>query len=179
MIRQAITHTRDLAHGLSPTELEANGLVGALQQLADRTRSMFHVTCNFRRQGLVEFTGSEFGIHLYRIAQEAISNAVKHGKARRVRINLALTKKALVLSITDNGSGLPPGAGKSRGMGLRVMQYRAGVIGGTLEFHRNRNGGTTVTCSVNNALIKPEAKSYDESNQIPDNSHIAAAGVHR
>jgi two-component system sensor kinase FixL len=179
MIRQAITHTRELAHGLSPTELEADGLTGALRQLADRTHSMFHVACRFRCKSPVEFKDSELGIHLYRIAQEAVTNAVKHGKARRVSINLALTRKALLLSIIDNGSGLPTHVEKSRGMGLRVMQYRAGVIGGTLSFHSNGTGGTTVTCSVSNALINLEAKSYDENNQKPDQLRNATASIHR
>ena len=179
MIRQAITHTRDLAHGLSPTELEADGLTGALEQLADRTGAMFKVACRFRCKSPVEFEDSELGIHLYRIAQEAVTNAVKHGKASRVAITLALSKKELVLSVTDNGSGLPNSLHKSRGMGLRVMQYRAGVIGGSLEISRNAMGGTTVTCSVSKALIKLRQNPYDKNKQEPNSSRKPTASIHR
>jgi PAS domain S-box-containing protein len=163
MIRQAITHTRDLAHGLSPTELEADGLIGALHQLADRTRAMFRVTCQFHCKVPVEFKDTGLGIHLYRIAQEAVTNAVKHGKARRVDISLARNKKVLRLAVADNGAGLPSSLQKMRGMGLRVMQYRAGVIGGTLELGQNAAGGTTVTCSVSNTLLNHQTNPQHEN----------------
>jgi signal transduction histidine kinase len=153
MIRQAIKHTRELAHGLSPTELESEGLTGALHQLAERTHSMFHIDCLFRCKFPVAFKDPGLAVHLFRIAQEAVTNAIKHGKARRVTIQLTRSERGLALAIRDNGHGLPTTLEKSRGMGLRVMQYRAGVINGTLALHRNASGGATVKCVVSNSFI--------------------------
>ncbi len=154
MVRNAIEHTRDLAHGLSPTQLETLGLPGALEELAQRTRKVFKVDCRFRGNLRAWIHDPTLGIHLYRIAQEAVSNALQHGKARCVEIGLARNKYRLVLAVKDNGMGLPPTLAKSKGAGLRVMQYRAGVINGTLIIQRNRNGGTTVACSVSDAFAK-------------------------
>ena len=88
MVREAITYTRELSHGLSPVELESNGLVGALQDLARRTRRLFSVDCRFRCRKAGLNGDRDLGIHLYRIAQEAIANAIKHGRAKHVEHRL-------------------------------------------------------------------------------------------
>jgi signal transduction histidine kinase len=87
--------------------------------------------------------------HLYRIAQEALNNAIRHGKASRVSIRLNRDKARLALTVTDNGTGLPPDRQSSKGMGLKLMEYRAGIVGGSLTVRR-RNGktGTQVVCTV-------------------------------
>ena len=148
LIREAILRTRELAHGLSPVVLETVGLAGALQELAAQSRRLFNVDCRFHCRSASLNGGYSLGIHLYRIAQEAISNAVKHGNATRVDIGLGRNNGRLVLAVRDNGVGMPPKLRKRKGMGLRVMRYRAGVIGGTLALQPNRNGGTIVSCSV-------------------------------
>ncbi len=159
MLRQALTHTHELAHGLSPAELETDGLITALQELARRTGKLFQITCRFRCRATPGLNHDPaLGIHLYRITQEAVSNAIKHGKAQRVDIGLTRNKHRLVLAVRDNGCGLPAKAPRRKGMGLRVMQYRAGVISGTLVLQRNSTGGTTVVCSVSDAFIKPKTK---------------------
>ena len=86
--------------------------------------------------------------HLYRIAQEAISNAVKHGKARQVLIRLQAARQRIVLMVKDDGVGLPKVLPEKRGMGLRIMQYRAGMIGGTLVIQKDLDCGTSVICSI-------------------------------
>jgi signal transduction histidine kinase len=86
--------------------------------------------------------------HLYRIAQEAVSNAIKHGKAREVIIQLQATGGRASLSVRDNGVGFPKVIPKQKGMGLRIMQSRAGMIGGALSIEKDPAGGTTVLCSV-------------------------------
>jgi signal transduction histidine kinase len=86
--------------------------------------------------------------HLFRIAQEAVSNAVKHGKARRVGISLRDTRGRIVLRVSDNGKGFPKRTPKNKGMGLRIMQSRAGMIGGAIAIERNNSGGMNVTCAV-------------------------------
>jgi signal transduction histidine kinase len=92
--------------------------------------------------------------HLYRIAQEAVSNAIRHGKATRIEIALTKTPERISVAISDNGIGMPPDATTSKGMGLRIMQYRAGMIGGTLAVQPDLDGGTGVICS----LQRPEGR---------------------
>jgi PAS domain S-box-containing protein len=161
LTRQAITRTRELAHGLAPTELETGGLPGALHELAARTRRLFHVACHFRRRTAGMDPGLTVGIDLYRIAQEAVTNAVKHGKASRITIGLVQGKSRLILSVRDDGVGFPNRVRRPKqtgGMGLHAMQYRAGAIGGTLECRSNASGGTTVVCIVNHAWDPLESK---------------------
>ena len=158
MIRQAVNHTRELAHGLSPAELEVNGLIGALGELAGRTRNMFGIACRFQCRKFDLSLNPTVSIHLYRIAQEAVANAIKHGKASRVDIGLTQNQKRLVLGVKDNGLGMPTHPRKRKGMGLRVMQYRAGVIAGTLVFQRNAAGGNTVMCTVSDAFLQIKRK---------------------
>ena len=86
--------------------------------------------------------------HLFRIAQEAVSNAIKHGKANRVAISLRKARGRVVLKISDNGAGLPKQPAKNKGMGLRIMQSRASMIGGTMAVEPNGGGGVDVTCAI-------------------------------
>ena len=153
MVRKSINHTRELAHGLAPVQLETMGLTGALEELAQRTRKVFKIDCRFRSKARAWNHDPALGIHLYRIAQEAVSNALKHGRAKRVDIGLARNRFRLVLAVKDDGIGLPRKLRESKGAGLRLMQYRAGVVNGTLVVRRNLKGGTTVACSVSDAFI--------------------------
>lgn len=156
MVQRATSHTRELAHGLSPIGLEADGLMIALRQLAARTKQVFRIDCRFRCSPAVYIHDPEVGVHLYRIAQEAVSNAIKHGKARRIDIGLVLNGERVVLAVSDNGIGMPKRPRKRKGMGLRVMQYRAGVIGGSLVVQRQPDGGTTFVCVVKGVHAIPK-----------------------
>jgi signal transduction histidine kinase len=97
-------------------------------------------------------------IHLYRIAQEAASNAIKHGKARRIDISLAAKDHSVTLTVNDNGIGLSRKLPKRKGMGLRIMRYRAEVIGGALVVEPVPGGGTRVVCTVAEGLLPVEAR---------------------
>jgi PAS domain S-box-containing protein len=147
MVRAAITHTRELAHGLSPMRLESLGLRGMLHELCERTKKLFGVRCHFLCKKPLMSEDDAVNIHLYRIAQEAIGNAIKHGKTKRIDIELSRNEKKMVLAVRDYGVGMPRKV-RSKGMGLRVMQYRAGVVGGTLQVQSNPGPGTTVSCIV-------------------------------
>src|SRR6185295_4557424 len=103
LVDQAITQARQLARGLQPVTVESGGLVAALEELARKVESLFQVTCLFVCDGPCEVHDNLVATHLYRIAQEAISNAVKHGKARTVMIDLAVTGDELRLSVRDDG----------------------------------------------------------------------------
>lgn len=151
-VRAAIAQTRGLARGLSPVELDESGLMSALQELAANVKKMFHVKCEFECGAAVLISDNAMATHLFRIAQEAASNAVKHGKAKLVEIGLTSIPEKIILTITDDGVGFPAEPGK--GMGLRIMNYRAGIIGGALTIQTNASGGTTVACSIQRAAVK-------------------------
>lgn len=148
LIREAIAQTRDLARGLSPVVLQKKGLPVALTDLAESisARMQVHCTCEVSMPPpIVDYNTS---IHLYRIAQEAAANAVKHGKATAVAITLEEHHNRLKLTIADNGSGLPDNHGVGQGMGLRVMTYRAGIIGATLDMYSTPGQGVMIQCSL-------------------------------
>jgi signal transduction histidine kinase len=157
-VQNAMTQTRELARGLSPVGMEAEGLMEGLRQLAERTSNIFRLECHFRCPAAVLVSDHAVAIHLYRIAQEAVGNAIKHGKAGSVTIALATVGNNLQLGVNDDGIGIPRKRPKTKGMGLRIMQYRAGVIGGSLAVQRNPDGGTTVVCTVTGGLLPAHAR---------------------
>lgn len=143
-----INTTRNLARSLYPVELERGGLNLSLQELANRTEMLGGVTCRlsadeeFKLDKAVE-------IHLYRIVQESISNALKHGKARNIAIDCTVRDGVSTLTVTDDGSGfVQPEDGKWSGIGLHLFQYRARLIGAQLTVVRGTNGGCQVKCSI-------------------------------
>lgn len=147
-VREAISQTRSLARGLSPVTLESEGLATGLQELATNTEKMFGVSCRVECPLPVQVNLTSAATHLYRIAQEAVSNAIKHGKAGQVMIRLEPDGSSIRLSVFDNGSGFSQNASRKNGMGLHIMRYRAGMLGGILTIEPNPAGGTRVVCLV-------------------------------
>jgi PAS domain S-box-containing protein len=146
-IRRAITHTRKLARGLSPVELEINGFMSALHELAENAQNLFRIECRLECSTPILIRNNVFATHLYRIAQEAINNAVKHGKAKHVVISVKPFGDKVVLEITNDGVGFSNETDKSGGMGLHIMKYRASVLNAALLVRPARNGtGTEVAC---------------------------------
>ncbi len=148
VIYEAIAQTRSLARGIHPVEPEPNGLMAALETLATRTKALFGTDCRFICRRPVLIQDNSVATHLFRIAQETITNAIKHGKAGHIAISLTETPQRIVLAVKDNGTGLPARPRKKTGMGLRIMRYRAGMIGGSLVIQKEADGGTVVVCSV-------------------------------
>jgi PAS domain S-box-containing protein len=146
LIRQGTLQARMLARGLSPVNLEANGLMSALRELALNTAALFRINCSFDCSQEVLVMDNTKAVQLYRIAQEAITNAVKHGQSTSVHLSLDRSGDHATLKITDNGVGFPPHTEKSSGMGLRIMQYRADMIGASLQITPGAERGTEVTC---------------------------------
>ncbi len=146
MVEEAIELTRNLARTLHPIELGADGLVDALQNLAANLSKAFNVSCRLQHTGAVVLNDPKAGIHLYRIAQEAASNAIRHGRARNIVISLDATSKSIMLAVTDDGTGLPADARTKKGMGLRIMDYRAGMIGATFDIQNLSVGGARAVC---------------------------------
>ena len=163
-IRQAAGQARRLSHGLNPVDLQAGGLPFALGALAAKISESFSVSCTFHDGEAPPVRDNATATHLYRIAQEAVSNAIKHGKARHIRIRVIAGDGKLTLTVKDDGVGLsvsralrvsaapPTGAANvpasEPGIGLHTMHYRANMIGGCFAIRSGRRGGTVVTCSI-------------------------------
>lgn len=147
LVSNAVESTRSLARGLSPVNLERGGLRDALAGLAMHARNVYGIKAVFtnRLQPTVTLN-PEVANHLYRIAQEAITNAVKHGQAKVVRMHLSAMQRKIRLAITDDGCGLPPESSQASGMGLRIMRYRARIARGEVRIERGEPNGTRVIC---------------------------------
>ena len=120
----------------------------AFKELADNMEQLFGVKCHFQLDEPVLIEDNLVATHLYHVAQEAANNSVKHGKANEIIIALALSNDEIVLSIQDDGVGIPEKLSTTDGMGMRIMKYRAESIGATLDIQRRKKGGTTVTCRL-------------------------------
>ncbi len=143
----AVIQIKQLAQGLLPFELEANGLIPALQTLATRIATTYNITCNFLCKNGVTINDNSLALNLYRIAQEAANNAIRHGKAQHLDISLTSEEGKLCLSICDDGIGFIGIDTNDRtisGMGIKIMQYRAKQLGAKLEFLSRNKGGTEV-----------------------------------
>jgi hypothetical protein len=148
LVNAAIAQTRDLAHGLDPIYVEANGLVAALRNLAAQTRELFQVECVFSCQREHLDVNAQTGIAFYRITQEAIQNAIRHGQARQISVELAVDGFQLCLKVFDNGKGFSSDSKSYSGMGLHIMQFRANSIGGHLTVQSQPNAGARIECAV-------------------------------
>ena len=163
MVEEAITLTRSFARGLQPVEVKAEGLMDGFQELARNISERFKVSCEFECRESVLLHDAARSTHLYRIAQEAITNAIKHGKAKFINVSLEKTGDAITLTITDDGIGLPENSRPGDGMGLRIMAHRAAMIGATFNLERLPESGTRVTCKLPAGETAP-AKNYAAKN---------------
>jgi PAS domain S-box-containing protein len=153
LIHQSVEHSRDIAKGLHPVVMDAEGLVSALHELA--ARSSGSTACRLRCERMVPIADNVAALHLYRIAQEAVTNALKHAGARTITLSLKLRQNLLSLSVADDGCGLPEVIHASVGMGVRLMKYRADVIGADFSIGRRKNHGTRMTCLLRMAGAAP------------------------
>jgi PAS domain S-box-containing protein len=147
LVNSAIDSARALAHGVSPVSIERGGLPSALRALAVRASDMYGATVRFRGKVWPQLTLDAARCdHLFRIAQEAVNNAVKHGRASQIVIDLHVTADTVTLTVRDNGSGLASDAQLSRGMGLKIMHYRASMLSGSVVLEPVEGGGLQVVC---------------------------------
>jgi len=147
LINSALTQTRGVARGLFPVRLEENGLVSALEELAANAASLFQLTCTFTCDRPPEKIDNAVALHLYYIAQEAVANAAKHADAKHVQLSLEPQNERYALTVRDDGRGFVLGSARPAGMGLRIMHYRARVIGATLDVQSQPGQGTTIRCT--------------------------------
>jgi len=146
LVNDAILKTRELARGLLPVVSDAHGLMSALQLYANEIEDLFGISCRFQCQDAVLIHDAPMATHLYHIAQEAVNNAIKHGHARNILIRLFAGQREGTLVVKDDGVGIERPLGPHTGVGLHIMNYRAGMIGGNLEVRREQPRGTVVTC---------------------------------
>jgi len=146
LVNEAINKTRELARGLLPVVSDAQGLMSALQQWAGEVEDLFAVSCRFQCFTPVLIHDDTVATHLYYVAREAVNNAIKHGHARQIVIRLAADQHQGALTIQDDGYGIGSVIPGNKGMGLHLMNYRARMVGGSLEVRRVPTGGTMVTC---------------------------------
>jgi len=146
-LQETLAQTRSLARGLAPVEIDPAGLADALARLTEDVMEMSGVTCRFSVGDGVQVNDKNVALHLYRIAQEAMSNAVRHGKPRHIDVSLS-DHAGLKLAVRDDGVGLPDNGKPRRSLGLHIMRYRAGIVGGQFNVVPAEGGGTLVTCVI-------------------------------
>jgi signal transduction histidine kinase len=147
LIEEGIAMTRNIAHGIAPLDMDSEGLITALRGLAANVSRMFKVACTLESDSPPLVEDANAATQLYRIAQEAVQNALRHGKPRQIVMSLSCMRARAELTIEDDGEGLPENWQSGRGLGTRIMAHRAAMIGGVLSIEPNPTGGTFVTCS--------------------------------
>jgi signal transduction histidine kinase len=147
LIGNTIDQSRRIIRGLAPTGVSDDGLVPCLVAMADDTESLFKIPCRCIAADGVEVLDPGATMQLFRIAQEAVSNAVRHAKAGHITISLSADRGSGQLTVQDDGKGLPKRMQSEGGMGLQIMRYRSNIIGGELTVEAGTEGGTKVTCS--------------------------------
>ena len=150
LANKAIAQTRDIAKMLYPVDIETGGLASALKILASSTEKTMGVICRFQCGKSVWVKNLVEAKQIYRIVQEAVTNAVRHGKAKNISIKLHSTKFKTILSIKNDGLDFPKLSPGKKGLGLKIMEYRANLIGGSLDIRKGNKGGTVVTCTFPN-----------------------------
>lgn len=148
VVRLAVAETRRISHGLSPAAIRYRGLSGGLELLAETARGAAKVKCTCDVDRTVALHDNELETHLYRIAQEAVNNALRHARPGTINVRLKkVNRQIAVLEVQDDGAGFNPDRLKNPGIGLRVMQHRANLVGAQLEILSEKGSGTLIRCS--------------------------------
>jgi signal transduction histidine kinase len=148
LIQQAMDHASDVAHDLATIDFRDKALPDALRELSQHAKNSFRIRCRFQSDDAVPPLEGNVVRQLYKITQEALTNAIKHGKAKRVGINLEADTDQLQLTIQNSGVPFPSVVSRNAGMGLRIMNYRANLIEASIEIKPGKPDGTVVTCRL-------------------------------
>jgi signal transduction histidine kinase len=187
LANESIDWTRDLARGLAPVDVDRTALPAALRELAVKTERLCRIHCSFDGDERLILGDDGMALNLYRVAQEAVNNAVRHASARHIWITLATAHGRTTLTVRDDGVGLsgpePRGAAStaSGGMGLRIMRYRASVVGATFQLRSTPGAGTTITCTfatmttTSPAGARPPANGAGNGDRPPAERTMTAA----
>ncbi len=150
LVREADEYSRGLARGLVKIDLDHGGFVAAIENLARQSEKLFRIECSVDSDDEIDIAERNRAENIYRIIQEAINNAVKHGQASKVQVKLRVAKSDLHVLIQDNGTGFPPNWRLNRGLGVRIMEFRSRLIGGHFEQHNHTQGGAIIECILPN-----------------------------
>jgi signal transduction histidine kinase len=153
LVHKSMDQLRSLAKGLYPVNLKSGSLTASLSELADSTQELFNVRCQFKSDRALLIENTEAAVHVYRIAQEAITNAIKHGHAQNIEIELRHGSPESVLKIRNDGLDFSAPSSEYKGMGLRIMNHRAQMIKGSLDVCKSEPAGTVVTCIFPNTSV--------------------------
>ena len=159
LLNEATDEASKLARSVRPVEAESRGLMMALRELAAKTEHAHHVKCLCEIRRPVFIHDNNVATDVYRIAEEAVVNALQHGEATEISIALSETKDCVTLTVRDNGRGLPTKFSEDGGLGLHMMRYRARIIGGSVELRRNLPRGVTVSCSFQKRPVRDVVES--------------------
>jgi PAS domain S-box-containing protein len=146
-VNRNVAVARDLARGFQAVEITAGGLQSALRDLAAQASQNRAVKCHFKAAPRIRVSDDTVALHLYRVAQEAVTNAVKHSGAKNILIALDRSPTHVCVSVQDDGKGFDPGK-RRKGLGVHMMRYRANALGGELMIERRKTGGMDVTCKI-------------------------------
>jgi PAS domain S-box-containing protein len=158
LINEAISKTRKLAQGLYPVEMKENGLRGMLEHLAGNVVSIHQKQCQVICSDECNITDAHVVINLFRIAQEAVNNAIRHSGASKITLTVTSTSAHMTLEVEDNGCGISAMGSVPGGLGMHTMRYRASMLGGTLDMMRIAQGGTRVSVSLPSLMESSHAK---------------------
>jgi len=148
LVSEATNQARGLARGLHPVDLDPDSLLSSLAELASNTENLFGIKCTFGCDGPLNISKNETIVHLYRIAQEAVNNAIKHGNTQNIKIQIAHSDNNAVMTIENDGKDFPKNYGThSPGIGLQIMNHRVDLINGKLKISKGSKEGTIVTCT--------------------------------
>lgn len=149
MVREADEYARDLSHGMVVTELENKGFIHAIENLCDRTEKTTGISCTFSKEEQVDINDFDIALHLFRIIQEAVNNAVKHSEASKIEVEIT-SNPHLKLTVSDDGDDFEVADETFPGTGIQIMNYRAKVLGGHFEITRTDDDRTQVKCDFPN-----------------------------
>lgn len=148
MVESTRNQIRNLSKGLAPINLEKIGLLSALQELATQVEQRYHITCIFHCDTEIEIPNQQVALNLYRIAQEAVNNSIKHSESSFVLISLSEVDGVLELMVEDDGNGFDAVKSKREGMGMSIMQYRSNITRSDLSIESNPGRGTRILCRL-------------------------------
>jgi PAS domain S-box-containing protein len=161
-LQRVLSQVRSFSRGLIPVEIDSRGLHAALTELASRTSELHGVTCTFEGEEHVPVEDNHTATHLYHVAQEAVTNALRHGRPSHITISLEGDARSLMLRVHDDGIGFPEEPVNSKGMGLKIMRYRAGLVNARLTVERAEPTGTLVTCTLNKGATHDQGQDEQE-----------------
>jgi PAS domain S-box-containing protein len=159
-------HVRDVSHGLVPVDVDAEGLRAALEELSARIRQQSGIECVFHGPRGLSVKDNLTATHLYHIVQESVNNALRHGRPSRIDIQVQARPEALILTVEDDGIGIPADTNRNHGVGLRLMGYRARFIGGILQIRPRDGKGTVVSCTLSDWRVPKTTESAASSSRL-------------